>query len=92
MDVTWHEEFHAPTLFLCLALLRRRRTRADREKERGWDGRTGIYVGFQRDGQIEILLKRSWLLEYLQKDRGYALTFGGTYGSMLGRRGWFDAL
>ena len=26
------------------------------------------------------------------RTRGYALTFGGTEGSMLGRRGWFDAL
>ena len=24
--------------------------------------------------------------------KGYELTFGGTEGSMLGRRGWFDAL
>ena len=36
-------------------------------------------------------LKTSWLLEYLQKDWRHALTFGGTEGSMLGRRGWFDA-
>jgi hypothetical protein len=26
------------------------------------------------------------------KGRGYVFTFGGTDGSMLGRRGWFDAL
>jgi len=33
-------------------------------------------------------------LEYLQKDyiEVRAFTFGGTEGSMLGRRGWFDAL
>ena len=42
-------------------------------------------------------IKRSWLLEYLQKDNllqleGHAFTFGGTEGSMLVRRGWFDAV
>ena len=25
-------------------------------------------------------------------DRGYALSFGGTEGLMLGRRGWFNAV
>ena len=33
-----------------------------------------------------------WLLEYLQKDRGYVFNFGGKDSSMLGRRGWVDAL
>ena len=43
------------------------------------------------DTQRHKLIMGPWLLEYLQKDRGYGFTFGGTDGSMLGRRGWFDA-
>jgi len=27
-----------------------------------------------------------------KRNRGYALTFGGTEGSMLGRREWFDVV
>ena len=56
-------------------------------RDRGREGR--------RDGRRHRQrheLKRSWLLEYLQKDRGYELTFGGTEGSMLVRREWFDAV
>jgi hypothetical protein len=46
----------------------------------------------QTDRRTEIELKRSWLLGVPPKElEARALTFGGTEGSMLGRRGWFDA-
>ena len=67
---------------------RRRYTQTDRQTE-GLTER-------QRDRETERQrheLKRSWLLGVPPKGlEARALTFGGTDGSMLGRRGWFDAL
>ncbi len=54
----------------------------------------GTYVGISvSDRQTEIELKRSWLLGVPPKGlEARAFTFGGTEGSMLGRKGWFDAV
>ena len=70
-----------PTLFLCCALFGtegRTDTSADREKENihTWEISMSDMSDRRREKQLE----------------ARALTFGGTEGSMLGRRGWFDAL
>ena len=39
--------------------------------------------------QVEEILA-SWSTS--KRTRGYAFTFGGTDGFMLGRKGWFDAV
>ena len=67
--------------------MRRTHTRMDGQREGRREG--------ERDGERHRRrhkLMTSWILEYLQKDRGYVLTFGGTEGSMLVRREWFDAV
>ena len=84
----------APTLFLCLALLGRTHARADIEKERArtetWVHTWELIVSHthtDRDRVKEVLASGVTS----KRTRGYALTFGGTDGSMLGRSVWFNA-
>ena len=75
------EGFGTLTRLFCLALLVRTQARANREKERARTETRVLTWELSLSGGKEIEITR-----------GYALTFGGTDGSMLGRKGRFNAL
>jgi hypothetical protein len=72
--------FGTLTRLFCLALLVRTQARANREKERARTETRVLTWELSLSGRKEIEITR-----------GYGLTFGGTDGSILGRKGWFDA-